>query len=81
VFCDRLEKIGFESTITNNYLKACMLLIFSYRCNVGVAPCPADSCLYKADHRSLYFDDSHLSVYGALHVARTFEPCFAIDRR
>ena len=45
------------------------------------ALCPADSCLYKADDRSLYFDDSHLSVYGALYVARTLEPCFAIDRR
>jgi peptidoglycan/LPS O-acetylase OafA/YrhL len=45
------------------------------------ALCPADSCLYKADGRSLYFDDSHLSVYGALYAARTLEPCFAIDRR
>ena len=45
------------------------------------ALCPADSCLYKADDQSLYFDDSHLSVYGALYVARTLEPCFAIDRR
>jgi peptidoglycan/LPS O-acetylase OafA/YrhL len=45
------------------------------------ALCPADSCLYKADDRSLYFDDSHLSVYGALYVARTLEPCFAVDRR
>jgi peptidoglycan/LPS O-acetylase OafA/YrhL len=45
------------------------------------ALCPVDSCLYKADGRSLYFDDSHLSVYGALYVARTLEPCFAIDRR
>ena len=44
------------------------------------ALCPADSCLYKADDRSLYFDDSHLSVYGALYVARTLEPCFAVDR-
>ena len=43
------------------------------------ALCPADFCLYKADERSLYFDDSHLSVYGALYVARTLEPCFAID--
>jgi peptidoglycan/LPS O-acetylase OafA/YrhL len=40
----------------------------------------SDSCLYKADDRSLYFDDSHLSVYGASYVARTLEPCFA-DRR
>jgi peptidoglycan/LPS O-acetylase OafA/YrhL len=45
------------------------------------ALCPTDFCLYKADHRSLYFDDSHLSVEGALYVARTLEPCFAIDRR
>jgi peptidoglycan/LPS O-acetylase OafA/YrhL len=45
------------------------------------ALCPADSCLYKVDDRSLYFDDSHLSVYGALYVARTLEPCFAVDRR
>lgn len=45
------------------------------------ALCPGDSCLYKADDQSLYFDDSHLSVYGALYVARTLEPCFAIDRR
>jgi peptidoglycan/LPS O-acetylase OafA/YrhL len=45
------------------------------------ALCPADSCLYEADGRSLYFDDSHLSVYGALYVARTLEPCFATDRR
>lgn len=45
------------------------------------ALCPADSCLYKADDRSLYFDDSHLSLYGALYVARTLEPCFAVDRR
>jgi peptidoglycan/LPS O-acetylase OafA/YrhL len=44
------------------------------------ALCPADSCLYKADDRSLYFDDSHLSAYGALYVARTLEPCFAVDR-
>jgi len=43
------------------------------------ALCPADSCLYKADDRSLYFDDSHLSVYGALYVAPTLEPCFAVD--
>lgn len=41
------------------------------------ALCPADSCSYKADDRSLYFDDHHLSVYGALYVARTLEPCFA----
>jgi peptidoglycan/LPS O-acetylase OafA/YrhL len=40
--------------------------------------CPADSCLYKADDRPLYFDDSHLSVYGALYVARTLEPCFGL---
>jgi peptidoglycan/LPS O-acetylase OafA/YrhL len=45
------------------------------------ALCPADSCLYKADGRSLYFDDSHLSVFGALYVAHTLEPCFATDRR
>jgi len=45
------------------------------------ALCPTDSCLYKVDDRSLYFDDSHLSVYGALYVARTLEPCFAVDRR
>jgi peptidoglycan/LPS O-acetylase OafA/YrhL len=44
------------------------------------ALCPADSCLYKADDRSLYFDDTHLSVYGAMYVARTLEPCFAVDR-
>jgi hypothetical protein len=44
------------------------------------ALCAGDSCLYKADDRSLYFDDSHLSDYGALYVARTLEPCFA-DRR
>lgn len=42
--------------------------------------CPSDSCLYKADDRSLYFDDSHLSVYGALYVAPTLEPCFGFDR-
>ena len=45
------------------------------------ALCPADSCLYKAGDRSLYFDDSHLSVYGALFVARTLEPCFRVDQR
>jgi peptidoglycan/LPS O-acetylase OafA/YrhL len=45
------------------------------------ALCPANSCLYKADDRSLYFDDSHLSVYGALYAAPTLEPCFATDRR
>jgi peptidoglycan/LPS O-acetylase OafA/YrhL len=45
------------------------------------ALCPADSCLYKAGGRSLYLDDSHLSVYGALFVASTLEPCFADDRR
>jgi SGNH domain (fused to AT3 domains) len=44
------------------------------------ALCAADSCLYKTDDQSLYFDDSHLSAYGALYVARTLEPCFA-DRR
>jgi hypothetical protein len=43
--------------------------------------CPADSCLYKADGKSLYFDEGHLSAYGALYVARTLEPCFALDRR
>jgi len=43
--------------------------------------CPADSCLYKADGKSLYFDKGHLSVYGASYVARTLEPCFAVDRR
>jgi hypothetical protein len=37
----------------------------------------ADSCLYKAGDRSLYFDDGHLSLYGASFVARTLEPCFA----
>jgi peptidoglycan/LPS O-acetylase OafA/YrhL len=42
--------------------------------------CATDSCLYKADDRSLYFDDNHLSNFGALYVARTLEPCFA-DRR
>jgi hypothetical protein len=42
--------------------------------------CPGDSCLYKADGRSLYFDDAHLSVYGALYVAPTLEQCFAVDR-
>jgi hypothetical protein len=45
------------------------------------ALCPADSCLYKADDRSLYYDDSHLSLYGALYVERTLEPCFAVDGR
>jgi peptidoglycan/LPS O-acetylase OafA/YrhL len=45
------------------------------------ALCPTDSCLYKDDDRSLYFDDTHLSAYGALYVASTLEPCFAIDRR
>jgi peptidoglycan/LPS O-acetylase OafA/YrhL len=45
------------------------------------ALCPADSCLYKADGQSLYFDDSHLSVYGALYAARTLEPCFTLDGR
>jgi len=42
--------------------------------------CAAGSCLYEAGGRSLYFDDEHLSVYGALYVARALEPCFA-DRR
>lgn len=45
------------------------------------ALCPGHDCLYKADGRSLYFDDAHLSVYGAQFVTRTIEPCFAIDRR
>jgi peptidoglycan/LPS O-acetylase OafA/YrhL len=45
------------------------------------ALCPADSCLYKVDDQSLYFDDNHLSVYGSMYVARTLEPCFAVDRR
>jgi len=44
------------------------------------ALCPAESCLYKADDHSLYFDDSHLSAYGSLYAARTLEPCFATDR-
>jgi peptidoglycan/LPS O-acetylase OafA/YrhL len=44
------------------------------------ALCPTHSCLYKADDHSLYFDDSHLSAYGALYVARTLEPCFGVDR-
>jgi hypothetical protein len=44
------------------------------------ALCPTRSCLYKADDHSLYFDDSHLSAYGALYVARTLEPCFVADR-
>jgi hypothetical protein len=47
---------------------------------VALCPADSDSCLYKADDRSLYFDDSHLSVYGAMYVARTLEPCFAVDR-
>ena len=41
------------------------------------ALCATDSCLYKTDDQSLYFDDSHLSAYGAMYVARTLEPCFA----
>jgi hypothetical protein len=45
------------------------------------ALCPADSCLYKADDQSLYFDDSHLSVYGTLYVACTLEPCFTLAGR
>ncbi len=45
------------------------------------ALCPTDSCLYKADGQSLYFDDSHLSVYGALYAAHTLEPCFTFDGR
>jgi len=38
--------------------------------------CAADSCLYKADDQSLYFDDGHLSVFGAQYVERTLEPCW-----
>jgi peptidoglycan/LPS O-acetylase OafA/YrhL len=45
------------------------------------ALCAADSCLYKAAGRPLYVDANHLSVYGALYVAHTLEPCFAAERR
>jgi peptidoglycan/LPS O-acetylase OafA/YrhL len=45
------------------------------------ALCPGEYCLYKADGRSLYFDAAHLSVFGALYVAQTLEPCFATNTR
>jgi hypothetical protein len=40
------------------------------------ALCPDDSCLYKVNGHSLYFDESHLSAYGAVYVAHALEPCF-----
>jgi len=43
--------------------------------------CAADSCLYEADDQSLYFDDGHLSVFGAQYVERTLEPCFGNKRK
>lgn len=45
------------------------------------ALCPGESCLYKSNGRALYFDDSHLSAYGALYVAPALEPCFEPGRR
>jgi len=38
--------------------------------------CPNDSCLYKAEGRSLYGDNNHLSGDGALFVAPTLDRCF-----
>ena len=40
------------------------------------ALCPGDSCLYKANGHSLYFDAGHLSPEGARYVESTLEPCF-----
>jgi peptidoglycan/LPS O-acetylase OafA/YrhL len=37
--------------------------------------CPADSCLYKAQGQSLYFDADHLSAAGAHYVAPELESC------
>jgi peptidoglycan/LPS O-acetylase OafA/YrhL len=44
------------------------------------ALCPGDSCLYKVNGHALYFDESHLSAYGAMYVAQTLEPCFEAGR-
>ena len=39
--------------------------------------CPADSCLYKAQGQSLYFDADHLSADGAHYVSAELESCLA----
>jgi hypothetical protein len=44
------------------------------------ALCPKDSCLYKINGRSLYYDDNHLSADGARLVAPTLEGCFRAPR-
>ena len=43
--------------------------------------CAGDACLYKANGRALYFDDSHLSAYGASFVEPALEPCFESGQR
>lgn len=38
--------------------------------------CPGEECLYKDQGHSLYFDDDHLSSYGARYVASALSSCF-----
>jgi peptidoglycan/LPS O-acetylase OafA/YrhL len=46
--------------------------------DLAPALCPdSGTCLMFVDGRSLYFDSTHLSVFGAAHVAPALEPLFA----
>jgi hypothetical protein len=45
------------------------------------ALCPAQTCLYQVNGRSLFYDSSHLSPYGAHYVAGALESCFRNVRR
>jgi hypothetical protein len=38
--------------------------------------CPAESCIYLANGRTLYYDDNHLSPDGARYVIPALERCF-----
>jgi len=38
--------------------------------------CAADSCRFTSDGHSLYWDDNHLSPYGARFVAQSLSSCF-----
>lgn len=40
------------------------------------ALCPGEDCLYKANGRSLYFDNDHISRDGAEYVRQELESCF-----
>jgi hypothetical protein len=43
--------------------------------------CPGATCRYEADGHSLYYDDHHLSEFGARYIAGALEPCFAATAR